>query len=152
MKIPTIYAEWMDCFDVLREGTMDSEVLECAQKGSLLLSAGVAGRFAVQLNDVVQFRIKKSSDKFSRAMQTCGGDLNLFTNALLSLRKEFKFLIKFAQLPVLSPSDSEMLVKAITGQANQIQESLETTCLKNDRTGTLASIIKRNKVNSLEDN
>ncbi|OPX43596.1 hypothetical protein CLHUN_25340 [Ruminiclostridium hungatei] len=151
MKNPTTYSEWLDCFDAVKEGTRDSEVIESVQKGSLVLSAGVAGRFATHLSDVIQFRIKKASDKFSRAMQTCGGDLNLLSTTLLALRKEFKFLIKFVQLPVLPKGDIDILVKAIKEQADQMQKSLEDTCAKNDRTGTLVSIIKRNKVNSLED-
>ncbi len=151
MKNPTTYSEWMNCFDIAKEGTRDAEVLECVQKGVLVLSAGVAGRFATQLSDVVKFRIKKASDKFSRAMQICGGDLNLLSTALLSLRKEFKFLIKFVQLPVLPQNDIDILIKAIKEQADQMQKSLEETGSKNDRTGTLGSIIKRNRVNSLED-
>lgn len=151
MKPPNTYAEWLECFDAAKEGARDSEVLECIHKGSLVLSAGVAGRFAAQLNEVIQFRIKKASDKFSRAMESSRGDLNMLINALLSLRKEFKFLTRFAQMPVLPPQDVNMLVNAIKGQADAMQESLETTSMKSDRTGTLTSMIKRNKVNSLED-
>ncbi len=151
MKAPGTYSEWLDCFDAVREGTKDAEALGAVQKGTLVLSAGVAGRFAAQLSEVIQFRIKKASDKFSRAVQTSGGDLNALTNTLLLLRKEFKFLISLAKVPVLPSEDVQMLVKAIKDQANAMQKSLEATSLKNDRTGALSSIIKRNKVDNLED-
>lgn len=29
MKNPTIYAEWVECFDLAKEGTHDEEVLKC---------------------------------------------------------------------------------------------------------------------------
>lgn len=150
MKIPTTYAEWLECFDAIKAGTNDAEILELMKCGQLSLSAGVAGRFAAQLNSVIQFRIKKASDKFSRSMQTSHGDLNAVINALLSVRKEFRYLIEIAKLPVIPAQDSQTLVLALKQQADSMQESLESTSTKNDRTGTLTSIIRKNRVNNLE--
>ncbi len=150
MKIPNTYAEWLECFDVVKSGAQDAEALECMRKGRLTLSAGVAGRFAQQLNSVIQFRIKKASDKFDRTMQMNGGDLNLLSSALLALRKEFIFLIQFAHIPILPSKDVDILVNAIKEQASAMQRSLENSTAKMDRTGMLTSIIKKNKVDKLE--
>jgi len=69
-------------------------------------------------------------------------------NGIISLRKEFVFLIKLACLPVLPKEHSDSLVLAIQGSADKIQENLEHQA-KSDRTGFVASTIRNNKVNNL---
>ena len=150
MKVPSTYSEWLKCFDTVRDGTNDAEALDCMKRGNLALSAGVAGRFASQLSSLLQFRIKRASDKFSRSMQSTRGDLNHLTNALISVRKELKYLMEIAKLPVLPHADSQMIVSAIKQQADSMQESLESTSGKNDRSGVLTSIIRNNRINDLE--
>ncbi len=150
MKNPTLYAEWVECFDLAKEGTHDEEVLRCIKNGSLKLDAGVGGRVAKQMNEVIQFRLKKASEKFTRSMGFNNGDMNMLTNSLLLLRKEFKFLIQFVQVPIFSEEDIKNFVDAIKKQADLMQESLESTS-KNDRTGMLVSVIRRNRINNLED-
>jgi hypothetical protein len=150
MKIPNTYSDWMECFDIAKAGTQDAEVLDCIRKGNLTLSAGVAGRFAAQLKAVVQFRIKKASDKFDRAMKLNGGDVNLLSASLLALRKEFAFLIQFVRIPVLPGQDVELLVNAIKDQASTIQKTLEASSSKMDRTGMITSIIRKNNIDKLE--
>lgn len=150
MKNPTIYAEWVECFDLAKEGTHDEEVLRCIKNGTLTLDAGVGGRVAKQMNEVIQLRLKKATDKFTRAMGLNNGDINMLTNSLLLIRKEFKFLIEFVQVPILLEEDVNKFVDAIKKQADLMQESLESTS-KSDRTGMLASVIRRNRINNLED-
>lgn len=150
MKVPGTYSDWMECFDILKEGGRDSEVLECTRKGKLTLSAGVAGRFATQLNNVIQYRFKKASDKFDRAMQINNGDPNSLSSSLLMLRREISFLVQFANLPVLTPEDVKLLIDAIKNQAATMQQSLESSAKRMDRTGMLASIIKKNRIDKLE--
>ncbi|MFV0238832.1 MAG: hypothetical protein ACK5H4_02175 [Lacrimispora sphenoides] len=150
MKVPKTYSDWMNCFDIIKVGNQDTEVLECVKKGTLTLSGGVAGRFAIQMNSVIQYRIKRASDKFDRLMQMNGGDINLLSNALIALRKEFVFLVRFAQIQVLPSKDAELLTNAIKEQAASMQKSLETATEKLDRTGMLTSIIKKNKIDKLD--
>lgn len=147
MKNPVIYAEWVECFDLAKEGTQDDEVLKCMKSGTLTLTAGVGGRIAQQMNEVIQVRLKKASDKFSRAMSFNKSDINMLTNSLLLLRKEFKFLMEFVQIPILPEEDVKMFLEAIRKQADLMQESLEATS-KSDRTGMLASVIRRNRINN----
>lgn len=147
MKNPTIYAEWVECFDLAKEGTHDEEVLKCMKNGTLTLTAGVGGRIAKQMNEVIQLRLKKVSDKFARAMSFNKGDMNMLTNSLLLLRKEFKFLTEFVQISILPEEDVKNFVDVIKKQADLMQESLESSS-KSDRTGMLASIIRKNRINN----
>lgn len=150
MNIPNTYAEWVECFDLLKTGTQDADVLHCMKQGSLVLSPGVAGRFAEQINTVIQHRVTKLSDKFNRAIQVNGGDLDLLNISLLRMRKEFMFLIQFASMPILAPGHTELLIDAITEQAATMQKSLEDSASKIDRTGAMASIIRKTRIDKLE--
>lgn len=150
MKSPTTYAEWVECFDMAKQGTHDEEVLKCIKNGTLTLTAGVGERIAKQINEVIKLRLKKASDKFTRAMDFNNGDINMLTNSLLRLRKEFKFLMEFVKIPIFPEEDVRMFTDIIKKQADLIQESLEATG-RDDRTGMLISIMRRNKINNLED-
>lgn len=148
MKSPTTYLEWVQCFDLAKEATHDEEVLNCIKSGSIDLSAGVGGRIADNLNEVIQLRLKKAVDKFSRATSFNGTDLNMLPNSLLLLRKEFKFLLQLVKIPGLPEENVNMFTVAIKKQADLMQQSLENSS-KSDRTGMVASIIRRNKINEL---
>lgn len=150
MKSPTTYAEWVKFFDLAKEGTHDDEVLKYMKSGTLTLTAGVGGRIAKQMNEVIQFRLKKASDKFTRAMNFNNGDLNMLSNSLLLLRKEFMFLIDFVQIKIFPEDDIKKFIDIINKQADSMQESLEASS-KSDRTGMLASIIRKTKINNLGD-
>lgn len=150
MKIPNTYAEWLECFDLLKAGNQDAEVMNNMRLGSLTLSAGVAGRFVSQMNAVIQFRLSKLSDKFERIIKMNNGDLNLLSISLLAIRKEFIFLVQFARVPVLPSNDAELLVNAIKDQASTMQKSLESSANKIDRTGVLTNVIKKNNIDKLE--
>lgn len=150
MKIPNTYSEWVNCFDLLKEGMQDTDVLECTRKGTLTLSAGVGERFATQLNLAIQFRIKKAVDKFDRNMKMNSGDVNLISSVTLALRKEFNYLIQFVQLPVLNADESKILIDAIKEQASAMQKNLENSAKNLDRTGMLASMIRKNSIDKLE--
>jgi len=150
MKSPSTYAEWVACFDLLKTGSNDEEVLDAVFGGRIKLSPGVAGRFGLRINEVMQHRVKKAVDKFQRATQASGSDLNVFVNALIDLRNEYKFLIKFAKMPVLPPNDAEVLVNAIKSHADSVQGSLESMSRKTDRIGVITSAIRQNRVNNLE--
>lgn len=150
MKIPNTYSEWMNCFDIVKEGTHDFEILEYMKKGNLTLSAGVAGRFATQLSSTIQYRMKYATEKFNSIMQRSGSDITLFSSALITLRKDFIFLLQIANIPVLGKEDTELLVNAIKEQASSIQKNLESSSAKLDRTGILTSIIKKNNIDKLD--
>jgi hypothetical protein len=147
MKPPTIYPEWVKCLDAIKEGGNDKEVFECMTCGTLELSAGVSDRFAKKLSETIQFRMKKQQDKFTRSVQTGGGE-HALVNAIVLLRKEFLFLIEIAMMPVLPKEHSDSLVSAIRGSADKVQENLEHQA-KSDRVGFIASVIRNNRVNNL---
>ncbi len=151
MKIPNSYAEWTECLEIIKEGTKDSDVLECIRESKIELTAGVAGRFAAKLSETIQYRIKKAYERFQKTQQNSKGDINIFLNSLLLLRKEFKFLIKLVEIDGLSEAEKGLLVDALKTEANSLQNSMENDATKKDRTGTLTSLLKRNKVNNLEE-
>lgn len=150
MKIPYTYSEWVACFDIVKQANNDEAILICIQQGKIELSAGMVGRFAEQLSTTIQARMKIATDRFSRAVQLNGTDYNVTINSLLMLRKEFKYLLKLAQIQGLPADTQTMLADAIKQQANEIQQTLEKNS-KSDRTGVLGSIVRKNRVNYLED-
>ena len=145
---PRIYADWVELLDLFHDKTDDEEVLAAMQQGTLEWQSGVAERFSQKLVDAFNHRMNMATDKFQREMSRSQGQERVIVQALLALRKEFSFLLRAMNLPVLPEKDRQQYCKLISDQANNIQKSLEDSA-KADRTGKLSSIVRNNRVNTL---
>ena len=83
-----------------------------------------------------------------KEMSRSQGQERAIVQALLALRKEFRFLAQAINLPALPEKDRQHYYQLVISQADSVQKSLEDSA-KRDRTGKLASIVRSNKVNSL---
>lgn len=150
MKAPTTYSEWMDCFDTLKSSAQDYDLLNCLHKGTIQLTPGIESRFVAQLSLVIKHRLTTASTKFSRILQTNTGDINILSSAMLSIRKELNFLLKFSQLPVVPSEVKIALIDLIKEHAKQMQKAIESETSRVDRTGMLTSLVKKNKIDKLD--
>lgn len=144
---PRTYAEWVPLLDMLKSREDDESVLQAMRQGSIEWQSGVAERFAKKLIDAVNFRMNAASDKFQRDMGRTQGQERAIVQALLSLRKEMRFLAQAIDLPVLPEKDRQHYLQLVVNQAGQMQSSLEESARK-DRTGKLASLVRNNRVNA----
>jgi len=145
---PRIYAEWVSVLDQLKAKTDDESVLLLMQRGSIEWQSGVAERFAKKLVDTINARMNVASDKFQRDMRNARGHEGMIVQALLSLRKEMKFLLQAIDLPAIPEKDRAQYCQLVRDQANSMQSSLEDSA-KNDRSGKLSSLVRNNKVNAI---
>ena len=145
---PRSYAEWVELLDMFKNKTDDEAVVAAMQQGTLEWQAGVAERFSQKLVDAFNHRMNMATDKFQKEMQRSQGQERAIVQALLALRKEFRFLLGAMDLPVLPEKDRGHYCKLISDQANNIQKSLEDSA-KADRSGKLSSIVRNNRVNTL---
>ena len=145
MMPPRSYAEWTQCFDELKRGLNDEDILAFMEKGSLSWSSGVAERFSMQLFEVINFRLDNAAKSFSRKLETSRGDEAPIINALLGLRRELIFLRRLSSLPAIPEDKRTYFSDQIAQYANNTQKSLEDSA-KNDRSGRLSSIIRNNRL------
>lgn len=147
IRPPHTYAEWSSIINELKLKTDDEAVLEAMKKGTLEWQSGVAERFTKKLVDAVNYRINSASDKFQKNISHASGREGAIVQALLSLRKELRFLAEVVTIPPIPKDISDMYYNIIVGDAEKIQSSLEESA-KHDRSGKLYSIIKNNRVNA----
>ncbi len=145
---PRTYSDWVGILDMLKNKTDDEEVLQAMQRGTVEWQSGVAERFAKKLIDTINYRMNAATDKFQKDMTRSQGQERAIVQALLALRKEFRFLAQAINLPALPEKDRQHYYQLVISQADSVQKSLEDSA-KRDRTGKLASIVRNNKVNSL---
>ncbi len=148
MTPPHTYAEWVAVLDMLKNKTDDEAVLQAMKGGTVQWQAGVAERFSKKLIDTVNSRMNAASDKFQKDLNRSAGQERALVQALLSLRKELRFLHEVMNLPALPEKDRQHYCDLVVSHANSIQSSLEDSA-KKDRTGKLASILRGNRVNAL---
>ncbi len=148
MTPPRTYSEWVTVLDMLKSKTDDEVVLQAMKAGSIPWQAGVAERFSKKLIDTVNSRMDAASDKFQKELNRSAGQERALVQALLSLRKELRFLRDVMDLPALPEGDRHHYCDLVVSHANSIQNSLEDSARK-DRTGKLASILRGNRVNAL---
>lgn len=144
---PHTYSEWSQVLNILKNKTDDQEVLAAMKNGTIEWQSGVASRFAAKLIDTINSRMNEASDKFQKDMNHAGGQEGAIVQALLSMRRELRFLTDAIDLPAIPDQDRQQYVAMVRGQADRVQSSLEESA-KKDRSGKMASIVRRNKVNA----
>ena len=145
---PQTYLEWTKVLDMLKNKQNDDEVLQAMLKGKLVWQTGVADRFAKRLTDTINYRMNQATERFQKELNRGNGQEMDIVNALLGVRKEFAFLAKAINLPVIPLKDRNQYHQLVLSQADSIQASLEESA-KKDRTGKLLSIIRNNRVNDM---
>lgn len=144
---PHTYAEWVAVLEKLKTKVDDEAVLQAMLNGTIEWQSGVAERFAKKLIDAINYRMNAATDKFQKEMTRTQGQERAIVQALLALRKEFRFLSQAINLPALPEKDRQHYYQLVISHANSVQTSLEDSA-KKDRTGKLASIVRNNKVNA----
>ena len=145
---PRTYSEWVNVLAVFKDRTNDSEVLTAMRSGTIEWQSGVAERFSKKLIDSFNFRMNAATDKFQKEISRSQGRESDIVQAILSLRKEFRFLAEAIDLPALPERERKHYAGLIAEQADLIQRSLEDSA-KKDRSGKLSSIVRNHKVNAL---
>lgn len=149
MNSPQTYADWTRCFDEIKQGLNDEATISLMEDGSLSWSSGVAERFCSQLFEVINFRIDGASKRLQRNMDMARGNETAIVNALLGLKRELKLLKKLTILPAIPVEKRDYFSWQIVDYARNAQRSLEDSA-KNDRSGRLGSLIRNNRIDTLE--
>lgn len=144
---PKTYSDWAELLETFKSRTNDEEVLGAMQRGTVEWQSGVAERFAKKLVDAVNFRLNAATDRFQKEMSRSSGQERAIVQALISLRRELRFLADSVDLPAIPEKDRSKYRSLVVEQADSIQKSLEDSA-RNDRSGKLASIVRNNKVNT----
>jgi hypothetical protein len=142
---PKIYIEWVNILNLLKERKNNEEILEKMENGKLEWQDGVAQRFVDKLTQVINYRIKIATDKFSQELSRGTRDERVIVQSLIALKKEFLFCSRICKIRILPDEIQKKLYELIADQAKNIQTSLENSA-KNDRTGKLLSIVRNNKI------
>ena len=142
---PKIYIEWVNILNLLKERKNNEKILEKMENGKLEWQDGVAQRFVDKLTQVINYRIKIATDKFSQDLSRGTRNERVTVQSLIALKKEFLFCSRICKIRILPDEIQKKLYELIADQAKNIQTSLENSA-KNDRTGKLLSIVRNNKI------
>jgi hypothetical protein len=146
LNIPNTYSEWISCFDVLKDGTMDDAVLEVMNQGELSWQSGVAERITNYLFEVLSKRTEKINNMLQNRFLECNGTELEIANALVNARMSISNLMKLKDISAFPEELKNSIEKTLITYANTIQNSLLDSA-KADITGKLKSIISNNPIN-----
>jgi hypothetical protein len=149
MNPPNTYAEWAAGCDRLLKGDCDEDTLAAMESGSLEWTSGVAERITRRIHEVFDSRLKLAGEHFQRDTHHAQGHATLLTNALLGIRKKMILLARLAALPALPDMVKQSLQQSLQQFAERSQSSLESSA-KNDRTGRMLDIVRRNPLRAPE--
>lgn len=147
MPIPKTYYEWSFLLKALKSRMSDEEVINAMNKGEFIWQAGSGERLIKRIVDCVNFRVKDAQDKFNKESQHFTEETHI-VKAIITLRNEFKFLLKISEIPNFPKRIQENIRSFIQETADQLQESMEKST-KDNKIGKIHSLIKNNKINSL---
>ena len=146
---PVTYAEWIECFEQLKTGTNDEEIILKMEQGTIEWSKGVAERLTLHLFNTIESRLILTSDLLQKELDGSYGNETMIVKAILSARKRLALLKRVADLPALPDNVSESLLKVLSEYAESTQESLEKSALS-DRTGRLKSLFRNNNLTQFD--
>ena len=143
MNAPTIYYEWAQVLNTMKDGTDDAAALQALQAGTLVKGPNVYERLCKRLTAVIDARFQAALDKFQKTLSHASGDQfeSVMSQALSMLFNDMQLMPKLTQLPVLQDSEKQKLMEIVQNNINQIGQSLVKSA-KADRSGKLASILK----------
>ena len=145
---PTTYAEWVALLNQIKEGTCDSELLTYARNGSYTNQTSALNRWLKRFVDVVDTRIKAAHQQFSLSYSKANGHEAAMVSSLLTLRREYQYLIDICTIPSMPEKDKQGFFEQIVDIANKTQESLERNA-SIDLYGKYKAIVQQNGVNKL---
>lgn len=146
---PVTYAEWVECFEQLKTGTNDEEIILKLEQGTIEWSKGVAERLTQHLFNTIESRVKQTSNLLQKELDGSYGNETMIVKAILSARKRLALLKRVADLPAFPGNVRESMLKVLTEYAKNTQESLEKSALS-DRTGRLKSLFRNNNLTQFD--
>lgn len=144
---PHTYAEWVVVLDAFADKLDDEQVIPAMHNGTLDWQAGVSERFSQRLVEAVNKRMNAASDRFQRDQQRAHGDERTTVNSLLNFRNEFITLMNVMDINALPKEHRIQYLNIIKNQADSVQEALEDSARRNDRSGRLLSLVQGTPVN-----
>jgi len=148
LDTPKTYPEWIICFDWLRLGTNDETTLSAMEQGVLSWTSDVAERFSTQMFELLNFRIECASKRFQRNLDMAGGDESEVATALLTLKRELRFLKRLTTLPVIPDEKQSCFARQIQDYAVTAQQALQISA-KSDGSGRLGAILRNYRIDEL---
>lgn len=145
MNPPTTYAEWAACSDCLLKGDSDEETLAAMEAGKLEWTSGVAERLTRRIYEVFDSRLKSLGEKFQRDVNHSRGHETLVANALLDIRRRLIPMACLAAIPAFPDMVRQSMQQSLQQFVERTQTALEASA-RNDRTGKLLDILRRNRI------
>lgn len=149
MQPVTTYAEWVECFEQLKTGTNDEEVILKMERGTIEWGKGVAERLTQHLFDTIESRVKLTLDSLQKELDRSDGNETMVAKAILSARKRLALLKRVADLQAFPDNVRETMLNVLFDYAKSTQESLEKSALS-DRTGRLKSLFRNNNLTQFD--
>ncbi len=145
------YYEWIHCFNKLKTGPRDEELLKQLYTSTISLDGNILYRFIKHINVLVRTRLKNSLDSILSKLEMIYHDNNALSLEIINIKKELAFAKKITKLPVIPKENQDKFRETLQKFANEINETLETSMEGIDTTGEAIMIIKNSKINVLED-
>lgn len=145
------YYEWINCFDKLKNGPRNEELLNQLYTSTIELDGNILYRFIKHINDLVRTRLKNSLDSMLSKLETIYHDNNALSLEIINIKKELMFAKKITKLPVIPKENQDKFRETLQKFANELNETIETSVEGMDTTGEAITMIKNSKINVLED-
>lgn len=115
------------------------------QAGCLEWTSGVAERITRRVYEVFEARLKAVGERFQRDVKNARGHEALLAKALLDIRKGLVPVARLAAVPAWPDILKQSLQQSLQQFVERTQSSLESSA-RNDRTGRMLDIVRRNRV------
>ncbi|MEI7024742.1 hypothetical protein [Paenibacillus sp. y28] len=145
MRIPTTYADWVDCFERFVEGQDDEEMLYLMEQGTLEWKPVVAEKLTQRVYAVIEFRLKQASEQLNLGLSRAGNHETEIVSVLVNARKRFAKIKRVASLQAFPANVQHTMNDVLSRYVQDTQASLEESA-RSDRSGQLRMTLKNNSL------
>jgi hypothetical protein len=145
VQAPTTYSEWISCFEILRNAGRDDELMEMISKGKVPFTQTIAQRFTGKMSEAISYRLEIAVDKFSKDLGRARGEENAIVQAILALRRQVSYLMRFVTAPVFPEQLRNKFKEEIEKNAQLLHDNLLEEVRK-DPSGRLIRVVQHTPI------
>jgi hypothetical protein len=146
MKPPKYYSERVPLLDRLKQpGQEDEQLMTVLERGTLEWTPGVADKLLHHVYDVMETKLKYTTQRFQRDLDYANGEEAAVVSAIVNARHRFELIYRLCRLAVFPDEVKQALLDTVKRYVEDTQNALLDSA-RHDRTGRLAYTIRNNSL------
>ena len=116
------YYEWVKNFNILKTSPMDENIIKSLENKTMYKNDYIVNKFFVHVLDTINIRLNNICYRCIDQILLNKTDVDTLSLDFINLKKEKKYVLKIANLPILEKEIQDILIETINNRYTDICE------------------------------